>query len=80
MPELFNFQKQAVEQLVDGKHFIISGVGSGKTAMALKWAEQKCKETGKKHVLVVTTASKSKTGDFEEEADLWCPSLPLSVL
>lgn len=75
MPELFNFQKQAVGQLIGGKHFIISGVGSGKTAMALVWAEQKCEETGKKDILVVTTASKSRTGDFQTEANVWCPSL-----
>lgn len=76
---LYNFQEQAVKQLMDGKHFIISGVGSGKTAMALVWAEQKCKETGKKNVLIVTTASKSRTGDFEQEADVWCPSLRKSL-
>ena len=76
---LYDFQEQAVKQLMDGKHFIISGVGSGKTAMALVWAEQKCKETGKKNVLIVTTASKSRTGDFEQEADVWCPSLRKSL-
>ena len=75
MPKLFDFQEQAVGQLIGGKYFIISGVGSGKTAMALVWAEQKCKETGKKNILVVTTASKSRTGDFETEANVWCPSL-----
>lgn len=79
MPTLFNFQEQAVRQLIGGKHFIISGVGSGKTAMALVWAEQKCKETGKKNILVVTTASKSRTGDFEAEASIWCPSLLKSL-
>lgn len=76
---LYNFQEQAVEQLMGGKHFIISGVGSGKTAMALVWAGQKCEETGKKDVLIVTTASKSRTGDFEQEADVWCPSLRESL-
>lgn len=73
--ELYNFQKAAIEQLSLGKHFIVAGCGAGKTAMAVVWAEDKCKETSKKKVLVVTTASKSKTGDFEEEADAWCPSL-----
>lgn len=72
--ELYNFQKEAINQLAIGKHFIISGVGSGKTAMAVVWAEQKCKETGKSKVLIVTTASKSRTGDFEEEARAWCSS------
>lgn len=75
MATLYNFQKTAVSQLMNGKHIIISGVGSGKTAMALTWVAQKCKETGKDKVVVVTTASKSRTGDFEQEAEVWCPSL-----
>ena len=75
MPELFNFQKQAVGQLIGGKHFIVAGCGAGKTAMALVWANAICRQTHKKKILVVTTASKSKTGDFEEEANVWCPSL-----
>ena len=74
MSSLFDFQKQSIESLLEGRYFIISGTGSGKTAMALAWAEQKCKETGKNKVLVVTTASKSKTGDFENELGEWCSS------
>lgn len=69
--ELYKFQEDAISQLLSGKHFIISGVGSGKTAMSLVWASKKCKETGKSKVLVVTTASKSRTGDFEEEDKIW---------
>lgn len=68
---LYDFQKEAIEQLLQGKHFIISGVGSGKTAMAVVWARRKCEETGKHKVLVITTASKSRTGDFEEENKEW---------
>lgn len=68
---LYDFQKQAIAQLNVGKHIIISGVGSGKTAMAVVWADNKCKETRKNKILVVTTASKSKTGDFEEEFKTW---------
>lgn len=71
MPTLYDFQNKAIEQLLKGKHFIISGVGSGKTAMAVIWAKLKCKQTGKHKVLVVTTASKSRTGDFEQEEKLW---------
>lgn len=74
MAKLFDFQATAVNELAGGKHFIVAGCGAGKTAMALVWAEQKCHETGKNKVVVVTTASKSRTGDFEEEADIWCPS------
>lgn len=71
--ELYKFQDDAIDQLLHGKHFIISGVGSGKTAMSVVWARNKCKETGKRKVLIVTTASKSRTGDFENEADVWTP-------
>jgi hypothetical protein len=73
--ELYNFQDDAINQLLNGKHFIISGVGSGKTAMSLVWAYKMIKETGKNKLLVVTTASKSRTGDFENEADEWTPHL-----
>lgn len=78
MATLFNFQQNAVAQLLSGKHFIISSTGSGKTAMAMSWAEQKCKETGKDKVLVVTTASKCKAktadgcNDFEADARIFC--------
>lgn len=75
MPSLYKFQEDAVDQLLAGKHFIIAGCGAGKTAISLVWAKDKQKETGKKHLLVVTTASKSKTGDFENEADEWAPGL-----
>ena len=74
MAKLYDFQKQSVSELLSGKSIVVAGCGSGKTAMALVWAEQKCHETGKDKVLIVTTASKSKTGDFEEEMDEWCSS------
>ena len=79
MGELFGFQEQAVSQLSLGKHFIIAGCGAGKTAIALVWASHKQKETGKTKLLVVTTASKSKTGDFENEAGEWAPQLKTSL-
>lgn len=69
--ELYKFQEDAIDNLLGGKNFIISGVGSGKTAMSLVWASKKCKKTNKHKVLVVTTASKSRTGDFEEEDKKW---------
>ena len=75
MAKLFDFQKVSVAKLLSGKKFIISGTGSGKTAMALVWADQCRQKTGKTRLLVVTTASKSKTGDFENEADEWAPDL-----
>lgn len=75
MARLYDFQQEAVSQLLHGKHIIVSGVGSGKTAMALVWAEEQCRRTSKDKVLVVTTASKSRTGDFEQETDEWAPGL-----
>lgn len=71
MAELYNFQQQAIAQLLNDKHIIVAGCGAGKTPMAVVWARLKCEETGLKHVLVVTTASKSKTGDFEKEYKAW---------
>lgn len=69
--ELYKFQKDAIDQLLNGKHFIVAGCGAGKTAIAVVWAKHKCKETRKNKVLIVTTASKSRTGDFEEEDKEW---------
>lgn len=71
MPTLYDFQRDAIGNLFSGKRFIISGVGSGKTAMGVVWSRTKCEQTGKHKVLVVTTASKSRTGDFEEEYKIW---------
>lgn len=46
---------------------------SGKGAMAVVWARATCKRTGKKNVLVVSTASKANMtpNDFELDADKW---------
>lgn len=80
MASLFPFQQEAVAQLMAGKKIIISNTGSGKSAMAMVFAEQKCKETGKSKVLVATTASKCKAktseglNDFEDEAQKFCSS------
>lgn len=53
-----------MEDLCSGKHMCISGTGSGKTAMMFSWL----KSTGKKHILIITQASKRDSGDFEEDA------------
>lgn len=72
--ELYQFQKESVRSLMRGKHIVVAGTGSGKGATAVVWARQKCNETGKDKVLVITTASKSrmKPNDFELDADRWC--------
>lgn len=80
MMSLFDFQKESVARLLAGKHIVVSGCGSGKSAIAMCWAEQKCRETGKRNVLVVTTASKchARTAegldDFSADARLFCSS------
>jgi hypothetical protein len=80
MIDLYDFQISAIKKLLEGKHFIVAGCGAGKTAMAVVWAERKCLETGKRDVLIVTTASKSRTGDFEQEMEEWCsPSFKNSL-
>lgn len=57
--------------LMNGKHIAVLQTGMGKTAVALRWAYQATKESKRGGVLVVTTASKSRSGDFEKEADMW---------
>lgn len=80
MAELYDYQREVVNQLLSGKHIVVAGTGLGKTACAMCWAEKKCKETGKGKVLIVTTASKSKArtaeglNDFEADARLFCSS------
>lgn len=79
---LYKFQEQAIEALASGKHIVIAQTGSGKGAMAVIWARDTCKKTGKNKVLVVTTASKAnmKPNDFELDADKWCsPSFRKSL-
>lgn len=71
MPQLYQYQEEAIEALLGGKHFVIAGTGSGKTAMSMVYAKEMCERKDKKRVLVVTTASKSRTNDFQDDADLW---------
>lgn len=68
MPELYQYQKRAVLDLEKGKRICMMGTGTGKTAVMFNWL----KRTGKKNVVIVTTATKAKSGDMEREAVLWC--------
>ena len=79
MAELYNYQRQALQELIKGKRIIIAGVGSGKSAMAMKFVEHEVTKTGKRKVLIVTTASKARTNDFQDDANLFCPSLLTSL-
>lgn len=70
--------------VLDGDHLYLDGNlmehhNCGKTAMALAWAEQKQKETGKTKLCVWTTASKTKTSDWQDEQKIFAPSLSKSL-
>ena len=67
MPTLFEYQKKAVRSLLTGKRICLMGVGTGKTAVMFKWLQA----TGKKKIVIVTTASKVRSGDMDREAVMW---------
>lgn len=67
MPTLYKYQQKAVDELLGGKRVALMPVGTGKTAVMFRWL----KATGKKRIVVVTTASKAKSGDMQKEATLW---------
>lgn len=77
---LYQFQLDTVKTLLEipEKHIICAGVGTGKTAISMVWAQATCLTHGLRKILVITTASKSKTkdaqgrNDFEAEADDFC--------
>lgn len=88
---LYPFQKQAVKALLNGKHFIVSTMGSGKSSISIVWAYFMCQKTKKNKILVITTSSKTHTknelgrNDFEQE--MWdflpegfCRSTTLEVV
>ena len=86
MPSLYQFQEESVEQLLAGKRIVVAGMGTGKSAMAMCYAEQMYNKTGKRKVLVVTTASKSRVknseglDDFSADAKKFCsPSFVASL-
>lgn len=73
MAELYPYQKDAVRKLLSGRHIIVAQCGAGKTAIALKWAEN----CPKKKLLVITTASKAHTTDWQDEAKVFAPNMKL---
>lgn len=52
---------------IGGEHYFVTH-NSGKTAVMFNWLRR----TGKKHIVVVTTPSKVKSGDMQKEAVTWC--------
>ena len=73
MAELYPFQQTCVAQLMAGRRIIYATMGSGKNPMSMVWAAQKCKKTGKHKILVITTASKARTGDHLDDLNAFCP-------
>ena len=70
---LYPFQREAVEALLShDKHFIVANVGMGKSAIMLKWLEERTKLTDnpeKPNWLIVTTPAKARSGDFLSDLD-----------
>lgn len=69
--QLYNFQKQAIRDLCSNKHIACMSVGTGKSAVMMRWLEYKASEHNKQKVLIVTTPSKRDSGDFINDADTW---------
>ena len=68
MPSLYGFQSKALIDLTQrGRHICLLPTGAGKTAVMFKWLEK----TGKKNVVIITTATKAKSGDMQKEALMW---------
>lgn len=76
MPELYEYQKKAISNLINGKRIALMGVGTGKTAVMFNWL----RATGKKNIVIVTTASKVKSGDMIHESVKWCGEEWLNTL
>lgn len=79
MPSLYKYQQECVVQLLSGKRIIYAGMGLGKNPISMVWAGKKCEETGKRKILVVTTASKSRTDDHANDLKNFYYTLPDSL-
>ena len=65
--ELYNFQKKAIEDICADKYIVCMDVGTGKSAVMMRWLKAQKPEK----VLIVTTPSKRDSGDFLRDADTW---------
>lgn len=65
--QLYKFQERAIADLNDGKHIVCMDVGTGKSAVMMKWLADQTP----KRVLIITTPSKRDSGDFIKDADTW---------
>lgn len=67
MPNLYHYQEQSVRELLNGKRICLQQVGTGKTPVMMRWLQA----VKKKNVVIITTASKAKSGDMQKEAEQW---------
>lgn len=65
--QLYKFQERAIADLNNGKHIVCMDVGTGKSAVMMKWLADQTP----RRVLIVTTPSKRDSGDFIMDADTW---------
>src|SRR4051812_20963921 len=75
-PKLRPHQTDALHQLHDGA-ILWGAVGSGKTRVALAYyvqQQQACSCLGMQDLIVITTAKKRDSGDWENEAAKWVVS------
>lgn len=75
--KLYPFQKDAVDELLDGKHIVIAVPGAGKSAITLAWAREMQRKTGKSRLVVWTTSAKAHTTDWQDEAKNFAPDMQL---
>lgn len=73
MKELYPFQKETVAKLLSGKKIVVAGCGTGKNPTSMVWAAHCCAKSRKSKILVVTTASKTRTNDHIEDFNSFVP-------
>lgn len=64
---LYPYQQTSVEQLLAGKKILYAGMGLGKNPISMVWSAEKCRLTGKHKILVISTPSKVRTSDHEDD-------------
>lgn len=65
--KLYKYQEQAVRDLRGNRHIVCMDVGTGKSAVMMRWLANQ----NPKCVLIITTPSKRDSGDFIKDADTW---------